>query len=117
MEVQDQINKLTEFVDTFYKGKLIENIKKDRKYISFDFSELSKFEPELAEDVLERPEETIKASEIAISQFDTLGDVRKFKARFHNLPESQRIMIREIRAEHLDKFLLIEGTVRQKNVS
>jgi len=115
MEVQEQINKFTEFIETFYKEQLIENLKKDSKLLNFDFSELSKFEPELATEVLEQPEETIKAAEIAIEQFDTLGDVRGFKARFYNLPVSQKIMIREIRAAHIDKFLLIEGAVRQKS--
>ena len=70
MEVQDQIKKFTEFIDTSVKDDLIENIKKDNKYLLIDFTELIKFEPALAEDILEEPEETVKAAEIAIEQFD-----------------------------------------------
>ncbi|MBR9700001.1 minichromosome maintenance protein MCM [Candidatus Woesearchaeota archaeon] len=115
MEVQDQIQKFSEFIDGSCKEQLIERIKKDEKFLLIDFSELIKFEPDLAEEILEQPEETIKAAEIAIEQFDTLGEVRGFKARFFNLPEGHKIMIRNIRARHLNKILFIEGTVRQKS--
>jgi replicative DNA helicase Mcm len=115
MEAQEQIQKFVELVESVYKDQLMEHIKKDRKYLIIDFSDLIKFEPGLADDLLEQPEEVIKAAEIAIEQFDTLGDVRKFKARFINLPQGQKIMIRNIRSKHLNKFLFIEGTVRQKS--
>ncbi len=115
MEAQEQIKKFTEFVEEFCKEQLLKRIKKDEKFLLIDFSELIKFDPELAENVLEQPEETIKAAEIAIEQFDTLGNVKKFHARFVNLPISQKIMIRDIRSKHINKLLLAEGTVRQKS--
>ncbi|MCK5282303.1 MAG: minichromosome maintenance protein MCM [Nanoarchaeota archaeon] len=115
MEVQEQIKKFTELIEGFYKEQLLNRIKNDEKFLLIDFSELIKFEPEIADDLLEQPDEVIKAAEIAIEQFDTLGDVRNFKARFFNLPKGQQIMIRNIRSKHINKFLLIEGTVRQKS--
>jgi len=115
MEVQDQIQKFNEFVEEYCKEQLIERLKKDEKYLLLNFSDLAQFEPELCSDLLEQPEEVIKAAEIAIEQFDTLGDVKNFKARFFSLPTSQKMMIRDIRSKHLNKLLLIEGTVRQKS--
>jgi replicative DNA helicase Mcm len=115
MEVQEKIAKLAEFVENFCKEQLIERIKKDEKYLLLDYTELIKFSPEISEELLEKPEEVIKMAEIAIEQFDTLGEVKHFRARYFNLPKTQKIMIRELRSKHLNKFLLIEGTVRQKS--
>lgn len=116
MEVQEQIKQFTDFIEKTCKEQLIERIKKDEKFLLIDYSEMIKLvPPDLTENLLERPEEVIKAAEIAIEQFDTLGDVKKIRARFFNLPPSQKIMLRNIRAKHIDKLLLIEGTVRQKS--
>lgn len=115
MDAQEQIQGFQDFIETSLKEALIEQLKKDKKFLIFDAAELQKFSPDLVDDLLEKPEDTIKAAEIAIEQFDMLGEVRGFKARFANLPASVKSMIRNIRAKHLDKLLLIEGTVRQKS--
>ncbi len=115
MDIQEQINKFVEIIEEQYKKELIENIKNDNRFLPISYSELIRLEPELAQALLEQPEEIIKAAEIAVEQFDTLGDVKNFKARFYNLPQSQKVMIRNIRSRNINKFLLIEGAVRQKS--
>ena len=80
MDVTKQIQKLVEYIETYCKDQLAQRIKKDEKYLILDFSELITFAPELADELLERPEELIKATEIAIEHFDVLGDVKNFKA-------------------------------------
>jgi replicative DNA helicase Mcm len=115
MEVQEQIQKFNEFIESICKQQLLERIKKDMHFLVIDFSELSRFSPELADALLEQPEEVIKAAEIAVEQFDTLGEVKGFKVRFLNLPNTQKLMIRNIRSVHINKLLMIEGTVRQKS--
>jgi len=95
-----------------------EHEKEVRKYISkgnfilVDFSALSKFDPELAETLLENPEETIKIAEIALERFDVGPN---FRVRFRNLPETQNISIRNIRSENLGKFIVIEGIIKQSS--
>ena len=77
-----------------------------------DFTNLSKFDPELADQMLDEPEESIKAFEISLDNFGVEGILR---VRFFNLPESQKIKIKDIRSEHLGKFLFFEGIVRQSS--
>ncbi|MBI2671453.1 hypothetical protein HYX16_00805 [Candidatus Woesearchaeota archaeon] len=77
-----------------------------------DFSDLLKFDPELADQMLDDPEESIKAFELSLGNFGVEGILR---ARFFNLPESQKIKIKDIRSEHLGKFLYLEGIVRQSS--
>ena len=110
VDAQDQIEKFQEFIDITYKKTLQGLVRKGKKSLVIDFSELSKFDHELSEQLLEEPEETIKAAEIALEQFDLKTSL---KSRFHNLPESQQISISDIRAKDIGRFLFFEGIVRQ----
>ena len=82
MEVTDQIRKFTDFIEERYKDQLINRIRKDERFLVIDFSELVKFDHELAEILLDEPEELIKAVEAAVEGFDTLGEVTRFRVRF-----------------------------------
>ncbi|HEY9703879.1 MAG TPA: minichromosome maintenance protein MCM, partial [Allocoleopsis sp.] len=86
---------------------------KGEKSISINFSDLTRFNVELAQDLLENPEDSIRGCEIAIEQFDFPG-AKEFKVRFRNLPKTQEVMIRDIRSTHLQKFIQVIGIVRQK---
>ena len=79
-----------------------------------DFADLSKYDPDLASDLLDSPEESIKAIEKSIEQFDVEG-LKNFRIRFHNLPQSQFVMVRNIRSQHINKFLFVNGIIRQKS--
>jgi len=115
LEVSEQINLFYKLIETEYYKELIKQVSKGLKFLKIDFNALSKFSPELAEMLLEEPEEVIKAAELAIGSFDIEGDTKNFKIRFFNLPESQKIQIRNIRSQHIGKLLEIQGLIRQKS--
>jgi len=115
MDAAEQIKRFQEFLETNYHAELLEGVRKGDNHLTLDFGNISKFDVELASDLLENPIETIKAAEIAVEQFDLPKDVADFRIRLTNLPESQRIMIRNIRSKHIGKIFAIEGTVRQKS--
>ena len=114
MDVDKQIRVFREFIEQNYHPQLLEAVRKGQGYINLDFSQLIKFNTEITEEILESPEELIKAAELAIKEFDLPKKVTKFNVRFSNLPESQKIMISEIRSIHLNKFVWVEGIVRNK---
>jgi replicative DNA helicase Mcm len=119
MEVTEQIKRFHEFLEDFYKTQILESVRKGQKFFVVDFDEIVKFDVTLGELILDDPEETIKAFEIAVEQFDLPSElkdqIRNFKIRIKNLPDTQNIMIRNIRTEHIGKFLYVEGVVRQKS--
>lgn len=115
MEVSEQINLFYKLIETEYYNDLLRQVSKGQKFLKIDFNSLSRFNPEIAEILLEDPEEIIKAAEMAVDSFDIEGDTKNFKIRFFNLPESQEIKIREIRSSHIGKFIEILGLVRQKS--
>src|SRR3989344_4567489 len=114
INVVEQIKRFQDFIDSNYYNSLLENVRKGNRFLLIDFSELSKYDPDLATELLDAPEDTIKAIEKAIEQFDVDG-LANFKIRFHNLPQSQHIMIREIRSKHINKLLFVNGTIKRKS--
>ncbi len=115
MEAADLVSKFQEFIEANYHDDLLERTRKGVSFIVLDFSELSKFDIEVAEELLENPEETIGAAELAVNQFDLPKNITKFRVRFKNLPDNQKLIIRNIRSKNLGKLYVIEGIVRQKS--
>ncbi|MDP3990152.1 MAG: minichromosome maintenance protein MCM [archaeon] len=114
MEVDEQIKIFREFAEQNYYPQILEAVRKGKEHLVFDFSELIKFNTEFSEEMLESPEEFLKAAELSIKEFDLPKKVTKFNIRFTNLPESQKVMISEMRSKHLNKFIWAEGIVRNK---
>ncbi len=114
MEVGEQVRLFEEFMKDTYQTELMEISRKGEESITVNFIQLAVFNPDLAELLLENPDDVIKAAEIAISNID-LPKKSDIKVRIVNLPEEQKIFIRDIRAKHIGKLLTIEGTVRQKS--
>jgi replicative DNA helicase Mcm len=118
LDATELIQKLHDFLQQNYYTELVEQARKGSKWLLVNFADLSKFDPDVADTLLEMPEEVLKAAEIAVEQFDVPGGaeaLKGFAVRFFNLPESSRVIIRNIRSNHLNRFLLLEGIVRQKS--
>ncbi|HME87343.1 MAG TPA: hypothetical protein VKE88_02935, partial [Candidatus Nanoarchaeia archaeon] len=114
MEAAEQVRKFEEFFDSHYRAELSEQIRKGNDYLPVDFSLLSQFDPDLANTLLEDPENVLKAGEIAAASFSTGRKISNFSLRLFSLPNSQIIMIRDIRSKHIGKLLTLIGLVRQK---
>ena len=111
MDPQEQTEKFKEFIEANYSKKLQSLIRKGQKSILLDFVELSEFDPDLSEELLDDPDNLIKSAEFSLSNFD-LKD-KNFRIRFRNLPSSQNLKIKDIRSIHLGKFISLDGIVRQ----
>lgn len=115
MDATQQISKFQEFFEDNYHAELLEYIRKGNNFILVDFVKLLNHDPDLSSLLLDYPEEIIKAAEIAIEKFDLPSTIKRFRVRFINLPEGQKIMIKDIRSKHIEKFIVAEGVVRQKS--
>ena len=115
MDATQQISKFQEFFEDNYHAEILELIRKGNNFIIVDFVKLLNYDPDLSTLLLDYPEELVKAAEIAIEKFDLPSTMKNFKVRFINLPDSQNIMLGNIRSNHIDKLLVVEGVVRQKS--
>ena len=73
------IKKFQEYLDKNHLAEIAEKSRKGEKFLIVDFTKLSMFSPELADELLENPEEVLKAGEIALEQFEVEGDLKNFK--------------------------------------
>jgi replicative DNA helicase Mcm len=112
MKKKDTTDNFSEFLRDNYYKQLAAAVTKGEKALQVDFSLLDKFDPELADTLLEKPEETLQTFENIVEQID-LPKKSKVKIRFFNIPESHRIRIRSIRAEHIGKLLCVDGIVKR----
>lgn len=116
MDASEQITQFKQFIEREYLPELLENTRQGKRFIIIDFQSLSKFNIELTENLLDNPDEVIKAAQIAIEQIDIPNNYKnnEFHVRFKNLPNSQEIRIRDIRSRHIGQFYSFIGYVRQK---
>ncbi len=114
MDVEEQIKVFREFIEQNYYPQLLEAVRKGQAHLSLDFTELMRFNTEISEEMLEDPENVLKAGELTIKEFDLPKKLSKFTLRFKNLPDSQKVRISEIRSRHLSKFVWVDGIVRNK---
>ncbi|MDP2924801.1 MAG: LAGLIDADG family homing endonuclease [Nanoarchaeota archaeon] len=93
-----------------YKKEVGDSIRKGRKVVFVNFSDIASNSPILAESIIASPEEKIDLLSAALE--DT-GLIHNPIIRFNDLPETQRVKIRTIRANHLNQLIFFEGLVRQ----
>ncbi|MBI5804315.1 minichromosome maintenance protein MCM [Candidatus Pacearchaeota archaeon] len=93
-----------------YKKEIGESARDNEGIARISFSKLSEFSPSLSDDILDSPEEAIAILEIALEE---LGFLEKPRIRLIDLPKICFIEIRKIRAKNLDRFLWVEGIVKQ----
>jgi len=113
VDAQEQVEKFQDFIDSEYKKELNKIVHKGLNSLIVDFKDIVAFDPELAEQILEEPEESFRAAELAIGNLDLTKKTIRF--RINNLPKDQIIMIRNIRSNHLGKLIGFEGIVRQSS--
>src|SRR3989338_11305213 len=103
----EHIRKFKDLIESHFYAELLKNVRKGNKFLVIPFTDLSKFDPDLATELLENPEEVIKAAELSVQQFDVYGEqeVKNIRIRFSDLPAWQSQMIRNIRSGHLNKFI------------
>ena len=108
-----EVEKFEEFFSQYYEKELLSLAAKGKKSMVVDFSLLDKFDPELADKLLNDPEEILKSARDALSNIDLPEGKLKIEPRFKNLPERFNIRIRSLRSEHIGKFVSLDGVVRR----
>ncbi|AIF69489.1 hypothetical protein PAP_05430 [Palaeococcus pacificus DY20341] len=121
MEKEEMIHGFIEFLRSYAdsKGnKIYVNKIKDlltvtpKKSIAIDWSHLNAFNPPLAQELMDNPEEVILAAKDALriilsEDFDE--EELKINPRFYNLPHT--LLVKELGAEHINRLIQVEGII------
>ncbi len=93
-----------------YKKEIVETAREGEKVVRIKFPDLSRFSPELADVLIDDPEETFELLETALEESELVKNPR---IRILDPPQSIHIKIRNIRAKNLDQLICVEGIVKQ----
>ncbi len=96
-----------------YKTLEIEEMKHLKHlFLKIDFFELLEFDIDFAESVLKHPQDGISILQLSLKE---VGSFEKTpKVWLTSLPDSEKVLIRDIRSEHIGKLIHLEGIVRRK---
>ena len=72
---------------------------------------MCEFDNELADFLLDNPEEAISCAEFACKEIDMPVPTKIFKCMFKHLPQTQEIPIWELNIPQLNKFIKVRGNI------
>ncbi|WP_407392716.1 minichromosome maintenance protein MCM [Methanobrevibacter sp.] len=110
---QTSIAKFEEFFATSYKDDVFEILEKypDERSLNVDYQSLEIFDPNLADLLIEKPEEVIEAAQLAIKNIDPLVKDADINIRFENL--SNVIQLKDLLSKYIGTFVAADGIVRK----
>jgi replicative DNA helicase Mcm len=87
----------------------------EERSLLVNYWDIDKYDPKLAELLILQPYKAIFNAEEALKNIDVAVENKlKLHFRVHGLPETNKIVIRKIRANHLGKLTAIEGLVKKR---
>ncbi|MFB6083397.1 MAG: LAGLIDADG family homing endonuclease [Halorientalis sp.] len=115
-EDTEVIDLFEEFYRNYYRneiGELAQKYPNEQKSLYVDWQDLYRFDPDLADDYRNHPDQFQDYAEEALRLYDLPVDVKLGQAhvRVQNLPETTEI--RDIRADHRGKLIAVQGIVRK----
>ncbi|MEN4006644.1 MAG: LAGLIDADG family homing endonuclease [Methanobacteriaceae archaeon] len=107
------VAKFEDFFSTEYKDAIFEALEKypDERSVLVDYLQLEMFDPDLADLLIEKPEEIIKAAGKAIKNIDTTRKNADLNVRFQNL--SNIIPLKDLKSKYIGKFVAVDGIIRK----
>ena len=110
---QTSIAKFEEFFATSYKDDVFEILETypDERSLTVDYNDLEIFDPDLADLLIDKPEEVIEAAQIAIKNIDPLVKDADIHIRFANL--SNIIPLKTLLSKYIGTFVAADGIVRK----
>ncbi len=112
-KTQTSIAKFEEFFATSYKDDVFKILEKypDERSLTVNYQSLEIFDPELADLLIEKPEEVIQAAQIAIKNIDPLVKDADINIRFQNL--TNIIPLKDLLSKYIGTFVSADGIVRK----
>ena len=110
---QTSIAKFEEFFATSYKDDVFKILEKypDERSLTVDYQALEIFDPDLADLLIDKPEEVIDAARLAIKNIDPLVKDADINIRFANL--SNIIPLKTLLSKYIGTFVSADGIVRK----
>ncbi|EMA53105.1 minichromosome maintenance protein MCM [Halococcus thailandensis] len=115
-ENADLIDDFEEFYRNYYRneiGELAQQYPNERRSLFIDWSDLYRFDSDLADDYRSQPDQLQEYAEEALRLYDLPVDVGLGRAHVRIRGLDEPTEIREIRARHRGQLLAVQGIVRK----
>ncbi len=87
----------------------------EKRSLYVDYWDIDKADPKLTEMLINQPYKAVYNAEEALKNIDVASENKlELHFRIINLPDTNRIIVRKIRASHLGKLAAIEGLVKKR---
>ena len=112
-KTKTSLAKFEEFFSTIYKDDVFEILEKypDERSLTVNYEDLEMFDPDLADLLIETPDEVISASQKAIKNIDPLMKDAELNIRFENL--TNNIPLSDLLSKYIGNFVSADGIVRK----
>lgn len=109
-KTQTTLEKFEKFFTTEYKDDVFDILEKypDERSLTVNYQSLEMFDPDLADLLIEKPEEVIEAAKIAIKNIDPLVKDADINLRFENCVYNW-VPLKDITSRHIGLFIIVDG--------
>ena len=110
----DLVSNWEEFLRSRYWDELLElaDSYPVRRSLIVNFSDLDKYDPDFADDILDKPDRMLDPGRVALLEIDLPIDVLLEDAHIRIVGLPRRLKVRELRSDQIGKLIAIEGLVR-----
>ena len=112
MDYGEAVNEFEEFFSESYYAEVSEAVKEGEDAVVVDYQELDMFSPDVTDYLRENPENGIGAAEEGLQVHEQVTS-EDMGVRFSNFPEHEFVLLRNLRSEHIGKFIPIEGMIKR----
>jgi len=115
----DLVDHLGKFLRDYYHeeiGELAQSYPNDQESLWIDWNEVYRFDPEVADDLRNHPEQFVEYLEEALSLYDLPVDIDLGDAhvRVYSLPEANQYAVGEYRSDDIGQLLAVSGQVSKR---
>lgn len=112
MEYGEAVNDFESFFSERYFQEVAEAVRDGKDSVVVEFEELDIFSPEITDYLRENPVSAVDAAEEGIQSHEQITE-EDFSVRFVGMPDEDKVMLKNLRSEHIGKFIPVEGMIKR----
>ena len=112
MDYGEAVTEFEEFFSERYFQEVVEAAKNGRDSVVVEFQELDIFSPELTDYLRDNPVSAVDAAVEGVQSHEQVTG-EDFSVRFVEMPEEDQVLLKNLRSEHIGKFIPVEGMIKR----
>ena len=111
MDYGEAVTEFEEFFTEKYEQEVLSAEKQGKDSVIIEFTDLDMFKPEITDYLKEEPEKALDAASEGVMAVDILKE--ELNVRVRNMPEEDYVLLKNLRSEHIGKFVPVEGMIKR----